>query len=340
MRTLRLSPEELAKLTVDEIAGAVLLAAVATEAGSIPRGTRLDPSQAESLRAAGRPAILGWLDPDDLHEDDAAWRLARAVAGSGVIVGAPHQSRVDLSAERAGVLHVNVEPLSRLNRMDPIEVFTLPHGRPVRAGEVVAGVKVAPHVVPAAVVKKGEAFATANTRLVRVAPYVGLDVGAIVAEELDEGALREFEATIRGRIAGFGGKLDGVAQVAAPGYTEAESRARGALEFLVLRRRLSVVLVGGVAAADEASPFFAALDALGGTLVRRGIPARPGSMFWLAELSGARIFGAPRCRAFGAPGVVDQILARLLTGEALTAESVAEMGHGGLTGGGSGPGRG
>jgi hypothetical protein len=326
VRAERLTAAQLAERPAGELAGAVLLAA----AGALPRGTRLDPEQADALRRAIGPVLLGWLDPDDVHEDEAAWRLARAVAGSGVVVGAPRESRVDLTAERAGVLHVNVEPLARLNRMDPLEVFTLPHGEPVRAGEVVAGVKVAPHVVPAAVVKKGEAFATGNTRLVRVAPYVGLDVGAIAAEELADDALHDFEAMLRTRCAAYGGQLDGVARVAAAGYTEAESRARGALEYIVLQRRIQVVLVGGVAAADELSPFFSALDTLGGRMVRRGLPARPGSMFWMAELSGARIFGAPRCRAFSAPGVIDRILARLLTGEALTAEALAELGHGGL----------
>ena len=330
MKALRLSVDELAARTPEELVGAVLLATAETGAGVLTKGTRLDQAQAAALHAAGRATSVAWLDPDDLHEDEAAWRLARAVGGSGIIIGAPRESRVDLTAERAGVVHINVEPLSRLNRIDPIEVFTLRNGTAVRGGEVVASVKVAPHVVPAAVVKKGEAFATGHTRLVRVAPYLGLDVGAIAGEELSDDALSHFEATVREKVTACGGKLDGVARVAAGSYTETESRVRGALEYIVLQRRLQVVLVGGVSAADELSPFFAALDALGGQLLRRGIPASPGSMLWVAELSGARILGAPRAATFSAPSAADLILPRLMTGEAITAESLAELGHGGL----------
>ena len=336
MRAERLTPAALGRTEVAELVGAVLLAPVTVAAGVIEKGTRLDPAQAAALVAAASaltaPIPLAWLDADELHEDEAAWRLARAVGGQGVIVGVPHRSRVDLSAERAGVLHVNVEPLSRLNRIDPIEVFTLYHGSAVKAGEVVASVKVAPHVVPSAVVRKGEAFATGNARLVRVAPYLPLDIGAIVVEPASDTELARFEAAIRGKLTALGGKLDRVATVAAPTPEETERKARSALEYLVLQRRLQVVLVAGVSAGDPLSPFYAALEALGGQLLRRGVPAHPGSMLWLAELSGARLLGAPHCTTFGAVTAADLILPRMLTGEAVSAETLAELGHGGLLG--------
>lgn len=336
MRAERLSPAALGRLSATDLLGAVLLAPVPLASGPIDKGTRLDLAQAEALHAAGgeltEPVAIAWLDADELHEDEAAWRLARAVGGQGVIAGPPHQSRVDLTAERAGVLHVNVEPLSRLNRIDPIEVFTLYHGSAVKAGEVVASVKVATHVVPASVIKKGEAFATGNTRLIRVAPYLPLDVGAIVVEPVSEPELARFEASIRRKVSALGGKLDGVATVAARSIQEFDTKARGALEYLVLQRRLQVVLVAGVSVGDPLSPFFQILETLGGQVLRRGVPAHPGSMLWVAELSGARLLGAPHCGSFSATTAADLILPRMMTGEAITAETVAELGHGGLLG--------
>lgn len=336
MRTERVPPAALDRMAVTELIGAVLLAPVQLPSGPIEKGARLDPAQAEALQAAAGalsgPVVLAWLDADELHEDEAAWRLARAVGGQGVIAGPPHQSRVDLTAERAGVLHVNVEPLSRLNRIDPIEVFTLYHGSAVKAGEVVASVKVAPHVVPSSVIKKGEAFATGNTRLIRVAPYLPLDVGAIVVEPVTDEELARFEAAVRRKVTALGGKLDGVAAVAAHSFHEFEAKARGALEYLVLQRRLQVVLVAGVSIGDPLSPFLATLETLGGQILRRGVPAHPGSMLWLAELSGARLLGAPHCSTFIATTAADLILPRMMTGEAVNAETVAELGHGGLLG--------
>src|SRR6185369_11988712 len=53
-------------------------------------------------------------------------------------------SRVDLLAEAAGVLNVRVAELERLNRIDPLEVFTAFDGQVVDQGDLVASVKVAP----------------------------------------------------------------------------------------------------------------------------------------------------------------------------------------------------
>jgi hypothetical protein len=55
-------------------------------------------------------------------------------------------------------------------------------------------------------------------------------------------------------------------------------------------------------------------------------------MLWLGRLAESQILGLPRCGAFGMATVADLLLPRLMTGEMLTAESVAGLGHGGLLG--------
>ena len=99
-----------------------------------------------------------------------------------------------------------------------------------------------------------------------------------------------------------------------------------------MRQRVGVLLIGGVSAGDPLAPLFAALEALGGEVVRRGVPAHPGSMLWLGRLGVTQLLGLPRCSAFGMATAADLLLPRLMTGEALTAESVATLGHGGLLG--------
>ena len=60
-------------------------------------------------------------------------RLAAAVAGPGLTVRGPVQSRVDLLAAAPGVVNVRIAELERLNRIDPLEVFTVVR-RPGRGG--------------------------------------------------------------------------------------------------------------------------------------------------------------------------------------------------------------
>jgi molybdopterin biosynthesis enzyme len=110
----------------------------------------------------------------------------------------------------------------------------------------------------------------------------------------------------------------------------AERGTRQALEEMVLGRGLPVVLVGGVSAGDPLAPFFAALDDLGGRVLRRGVPAHPGSMIWLARLGESRLLGLPSCGMFALATAADLVLPRLLTGELLEAADLADLGHGGI----------
>jgi hypothetical protein len=338
MRARRITPSDLAALSPDELEGAVLLAPARLAGGQLRKGTRLDPAAAGRLIAAARAdelpesVRLALLDPGDLHEDEAAERLARAAAGPGLVLETPRQSRLDLVARWDGVVHVHVESLRQLNTLDPLEVFTLYHGQAVAAGEVVASVKVAPHVVPDALVRAGEAVARGAPPLVDVRPYVPLEVAAIAEEALSGGAFERFEAGVRHKIEALGSRFAGTTVVGNPDPVAAERDAREALKQVVRERGVLVVLVGGVSAGDPLSPFFAALESLGGRVLRRGVPAHPGSMIWLAALDDSRLLGLPQCGMFSMATAADLVLPRLLTGEALTAADLADLAHGGVLG--------
>lgn len=328
----------------DPITGAVLLAPISLNGERIPKGSRVDAALARRLVAAARdgglaaPLRLGWLDPGELHEDDAALRLARAVAGGGVSVAPPRQSRVDLHAATDGVLRVDVAALGRINRIDPLEVFTLFHGQAVRRHQVVAAVKVAPHIVAAATVAEAEAVAGGGSGpVIAVAPYLPLEVAAIAAEALPPGGLERFDRAARMKVEALGGRFLGTREGPAGSETgptpdSPAGRLGELLRALALERKVAIMLVGGVSAGDPLAPFYAALDQLGGRLLRRGIPAHPGSMIWLAALGQTTILGLPQCGMFSKATAADLVLPRLLTGEQVTPVTLADLGHGGLLG--------
>ncbi len=301
----------------------------------MPKGTILDRVGAHALIAAAETGDLhaalrlGWPGPDDLHEDDAAHRLALAVGGGGVDLRGPTLSRVELVAKWPGVLHVRVPAVVALAAIDPIEVFTLLHGQAVEAGEAVAGVKVAPHVVPAEVVRQGVRLARERGPLVEVRPYRTLAVPAIACEPLEGTARRRFEEGARTKLSALGSAFAGVTDAHDADPARATALVRHALDGLAGPAH-PVILVGGVSAGDPLAPFCDALEALGGRFVRHGLPAHPGSMLWLAELRGSRLLGLPGCGMFSMATALDLVLPRLLTGEALDAASLAELAHGGL----------
>jgi len=334
----RLTPAALLALPSDVLPGAVVLAGIDLADRTLGKARRLDAADAVALYAAARlgalPAEvrLAWADNHELHEDEAALRIATAVIGGGARALPPRQSRVDIVAAHRGVLTISTAGLESVNAVDPLEVFTRWAWQPVEEGEVIASVKVAPHVVPLAAVDEGVRRSAAHAPLIDVAAYAGCSVAAIMAEPLEEGARTRFEAASRLRAESLGGSFLGTWDVAAADATVAEQVARAALEELALERHMAVLLVGGVSAGDVLSPFLAALDALGGRVTRRGVPAHPGSMLWLGRLGPSQLLGLPRCGAFGMATVADLLLPRMMTGELLTAESVAGLGHGGLLG--------
>ena len=159
------------------------------------------------VRRRGRgPVTVLVLEPGDLHEDEAALRLAAAVGRPGAGERGPGESRVDLVAAADGVLHVRVRELELINRIDPLEVFTAFDGSVVSAGQLVASVKVAPHVVPEEVVEAGVRHRRlAEQRpLVRVAPFVARRVGVLVKESIRAADRARFERSVarQGRAAG------------------------------------------------------------------------------------------------------------------------------------------
>jgi len=332
----RISPAALAGATPEELAGAVLLAPVQLGRRTVRKGTRVDGCLGAELIAAARSGSLSqslriaWPEPSDLHEDAAAARLAAAAGGRGVERRSLRQSRLDLAARWDGVLHVRTDGLTQLNAIDSLELFTLFHGQAVQAGQVVASVKVAPHLIPTALVEAGVRIACEHAPLVEVRAYLALEVAALVAETIAGSALARFEAGARTKVEALGGRFAGTTVISSGEPDATEREARAALESLAIARRLPVILVGGVSAGDPLAPFYAALGSLGGQVVRHGVPAHPGSMIWLAELADSRLLGLPQCGMFTMATAADLILPRLLTGERLTRESLAELAHGGV----------
>jgi hypothetical protein len=318
-----------------DLAGAVLTRDLEVAGERWVKGRRLSPADLARVATAlpqveGRPISVLIPEAGDVLEDEAGRRLAVAVAGPGVVAREPVQSRVDLRATAAGVVRVRATLIERLNAIDPIEVFTILDGRVVEAGALVASVKVAPHLVPEAVLAAAEAVARRASRggVVSVAPFLPRRVAVIVKESIRGIPRDRFEASVRAKVEGLGSTLIGIDYVedaAAPveDALRARVRSRGA-------GRADLVLTAGSSSTDPDDPFFLALTALGGGVIRHGVPAHPGSMLWLGRVGSVAVLGLPSCGAYSKATAADLLLPRLLAGEPASIRTVARLGHGGI----------
>ena len=194
-------------------------------------------------------------------------------------------------------------------------------------GDLVASVKVAPHVVPEAVLLAGEVVARRGGPLVRVRGYRGVRLGVVVKGDVASAARRRFEAAILAKATGVRAGLGEVRYVANDdaAVTDALAILTGAGDS-----RADIVLTAGGASTDPSDAFFTAIASLGGAIVRRGVPAHPGSMLWLAVVGGTAIVGLPSCGAYSMATAADLLLPRLAAGQPASAATVARLAHGGI----------
>lgn len=317
---------------VTEAAGAVLAHALMAGGRRLRKGAVLQAADAAALAAAGyRHVTVARLDPGDVAENDAAARLAAALArDSGLIAGRAFTGRVNLHAPGAGVVAVDAGAVTALNLVDPgITLATVAPWARAAPGGLAATVKIIPYAVPETALRAAEAHAPGAlrfcpVRLARAALIVTEVPGQ--ADRLADKAVRATDARLRR----LGMALADVRRVAHDTAAIATAITDSPGDM--------VLIMAGSATSDihDAAP--AALVAAGGRVERFGLPVDPGNLLfwgWQDGDAGARpmmrpVIGLPgSARSLVASGV-DLVLERLACGLPIPPADVAAMGIGGL----------
>lgn len=310
----------------EELAGLVLCQDVRADGSAVvTKGTILDDASLSALMSAPWTELhLLEITEGELHEDEAGARLARAAAGDGVEPRGQAGGHWPLAATRRGILEVRLDPLRRVNSIEGMCVYTLFDGQVVDAGEALARAKITPFVLHESLLREAEVVAREAHGLVRVRPFLPLRVGAVVQETLGERAMLRFREALGRKVGWLGAEmLEPLFVRAAEGDVAAaiQSLSAGACDVIVL---------AGTKAMDVLDPAFRALDRLGIPLERYGVPAHPGSLFWIARRGETPILGMPTCGLFSQASVFDLVLPRILAGERVGRAELAELGHGGF----------
>ncbi|MEQ1842640.1 MAG: hypothetical protein ABL994_19750, partial [Verrucomicrobiales bacterium] len=111
------------------------------------KGHRISETDIPELLTLERPIHAVHLDASDIHEDAAGLRLARLLSGPGTEIGEPKLSRVNLTATRKGLLRIDGDRLTQINRLPGLAAFSLVDRIAVFPGTVLAGAKTIPVAV-------------------------------------------------------------------------------------------------------------------------------------------------------------------------------------------------
>jgi hypothetical protein len=273
------------------------------------------------------PGEAHLIEPDagDVHEDEAGRRVCVAVAGDGIRIKGPIQSRYNLISERKGLLRVDIDLLRAINRVDGVTVFSLLDRQPVLPGKIIAGVKVTPIVVPGSAIDEVERLVSIAPRppLV-VLPYARKRVAVLATEGLNDRMRERFTRSVEQKINWYGSDVLEVRFIgSAPGEIAATFR-----DFL--ESGADILLAAGGNTIDPLDPLLLALGEIDAEMVHFGAPAHPGSMFWLARKGDVPIFNLASCSMYSRATVADLILPLVMTGKRVTSDDIVELGYGGL----------
>ena len=291
------------------------------------KGHRISEDDLATIRQLPDSIHAVALEAEDVHEDDAAIELANLIAGDGLDIRPPVQSRVNLNASGRGLLRVDADAVIRLNLLPGIAIFTTIDRLPVTPGQNVAGAKITPVSVPRAVLDDARKLVAAlDHPVVTVKPFVRHTVGVLATEGLSDRIRDRFEAAVRAKLDWYGSDVLRFA------YLEDDPDAVAGTMRAMIDEGADLILTAGGNTIDPLDPTIRALPAIDAEVIRLGAPAHPGSMFWYgATTDGAvPIVNLASCSMYSQATVADLVLPWVMADEVVTDRDLAGIGYGGL----------
>lgn len=311
--------------------GAILAHGVTVGAVAFKKGRRLTAADVAAFAAAGiAEVVVARLEDGDVGEDEAAARIAAALAGPGVTVTAPFTGRTNLHAVAAGVVRVEAAVIDRINRIDEaLTIATLHPFDLVEPRQMVATVKIIPFALSADVLDQALAILHETGPAVAAAPFHAARAGLIqtrLPQTRDKVLDKTVEVT-RTRLEALGSRLAAAVVVSHDTATVAAELQRMAAEGLS-----PLLVVGASATTDRRDVVPAAIVAAGGTVTQFGMPVDPGNLLVLGRIGARPVIGLPGCARSPKHNGFDIVLRRLLAGVAVDARDIRAFGVGGLLG--------
>lgn len=290
------------------------------------RGHIVRPEDVSKLLDVGKAHLyIMELEEGELHEEDAARRLARAAAGPNIRLTEPVEGRVNLVAEICGLLKVDPDLLYRFNALGDLILATIPTNRYVEKGDVLAGTRTIPVVVSEDLISKAEEICQERP-IVTILPLPSRRIHLIVTgSEVFTGRIKDgFEPVVRRKVAQMGSDLEAV-KLAPDDPAKIAAHIRDSHQA-----GAEIILVSGGMSVDPDDLTPEGIRQSGAKVECHGFPVLPGSMFLMAYLKETPILGLSGCVIHDPVTAFDILLPRLLAGDRITRSDIVSMGHGGL----------
>ena len=322
------------KIKVQEAVGATLIHDITQIIPGVYKGPRfrkghvVQKEDIPVLLNMGKEHVFVWDQASGLlHENEAAERLARAAAGTGLVLDEPKEGKITFTAAHDGLFYASEEGVLAFNLLEGVVLSTLPNHYPVQTGAKVAGTRVVPLMIDENVIIQAEEIAAKSGKsLLEVKPLRSLKVGIVITgNEIYHGRIEDrFGPVLRAKVENWGS----VVLSESLGSDDVELIQKNIREQI--EKGAEMILVSGGMSVDPDDVTPAAIKGLGAEVVTYGAPVLPGAMFLLAYLGDIPVMGLQGCVMYAKETVFDLAAPRLLTGERLERLDIVKLGLGGL----------
>ena len=264
-------------------------------------------------------------DDTDVHENEAAYRIASKAAGENISLSEPSEGKIELRAEVDGLLRIDRERLYKLVAQDEIMFATIHDNVVVRKGQKLAGTRIIPLFVAEAVMQKAEEI-LADGPLVSIAPLKNMKVGIVTTgSEVYSGLIEDaFGPVLVKKFGALGSTV--VKQLFAD---DDEDMIADCIRQLVDEGMDIIGITGGMSVdPDDRTP--SGIRKAGGEVISYGAPVLPGAMFMLSYIGDVPVVGLPGCVMYSRTSIFDLIVPRLLAGERVSKADINRLAVGGL----------
>jgi molybdenum cofactor synthesis domain-containing protein len=276
------------------------------------------------------------LGEGELHEDDAAMRMAAALTGEGLAMMEPHEGKVAIKSglDVHALADIDASLVHAVNALGDIALATVRTHAVVKPGGQLAATRVIPLVVPELKVASVEALAADYRRShegqgpLRLRPLRSLRIGLLTTGgEVYSGRIQDkFGPAVRRIVESLG------SEVAEQRFAPDDRQTIVKEIHYLLERQYDMILVTGGMSVDPDDRTPGAIKEAGARIVSYGTPMLPGSMLLVGYLGDVPIMGLPGCVMHDPYTSFDVLLPRILAGDVITREDIVQMGYGGLHG--------
>jgi len=267
------------------------------------------------------------LEKDEIHENEAAAILAKALAGEGIAwKNDPKEGKIGLHAAENGLLKVNTAALTAFNMIDEVMCASLHNHILVQKGALVAATRAIPLVMKRAPVERAAAIADQNGGVFSVYPLRQAKVGLVITgNEVYHQLIEDrFAPVLTGKVTGLGSHVNGLE------FAPDDAEIIRAKICSLIERGCDLLLLSGGMSVDPDDVTRNGIRLAGASEMHYGAAALPGAMFLMAYIGDVPLLGVPACGLHHRITVLDLILPRILAGEHIGKAELAFLGHGGL----------